>query len=397
MPLQSIGLRRRSDGRERPALALEFSGAERSMFDRLTEQALAVIAATHEEAAELGHGWIGTEHLVLGLARLEGDDAAVGPRALRELGPGEQAVRDHVLKRLPPTRRRGDHHLPDDSPYPSALRLVLERSSQAALRQGLGHIGSEHLLIGLLEESSCAGARLLAELGITLDKLLRQLGRGRSGAGAAGGDRGRGEGDTAGGKRAGGGGGDTAGGKRAGGGDTGGGDRGAGPGSGGNAGGGPEAAPRGPCEPTVVMTAAAVPVLELARQQAVQDGSAGRVGTQHYLLGLLAQQDTVATRLLASFGVDYTLAKARLMELDEEEPLEPPRPAPARAPSNIKRVEVPNDSHFEALVGEVARQLPAGAPLGFNSDGEIAWIVTSGNVDLAALVEQARARIPPSD
>src|SRR6266496_4986205 len=73
-----------------------------------------------------------------------------------------------------------------------------------------------------------------------------------------------------------------------------------------------------------------------------------------------------------------------------------PRPAPARAPSNTKRVEVPNDDRFEALVGEVARLLPAGAPLGFNSDGEIAWIVTSGNVDLAALVERARARIGPS-
>jgi ATP-dependent Clp protease ATP-binding subunit ClpA len=324
----------------------EFSGAETAMFDRLTEQALAVVVATHAEAAELGHGWIGTEHLVLGLARLEDHEQAVGPRLLRELGPGEQAVRDHVLKRLPPTRRRGDHQLLDESPYPSALRLVLERSSQAALRQGLGHVGSEHLLIGLLEESSCAGARLLAELGIALDKVLRQRDRG---------------------------------GRR-----------------GGGAGAGPEAPPGGPCEPTVAMTAPAVPVLELARQQAVQDGSGGRVGTQHYLLGLLAQPDTVAAKLLSSLGVDYTLAKARLMEFGEEEPLEPPRPAPARAPSNTKRVEVPNDDRFEALVGEVARLLPAGAPLGFNSDGEIAWIVTSGNVDLAALVEQARARIVPS-
>jgi ATP-dependent Clp protease ATP-binding subunit ClpA len=324
----------------------EFSGAETAMFDRLTEQALAVVVATHAEAAELGHGWIGTEHLVLGLARLEDHEQAVGPRLLRELGPGEQAVRDHVLKRLPPTRRRGDHQLLDESPYPSALRLVLERSSQAALRQGLGHVGSEHLLIGLLEESSCAGARLLAELGIALDKVLRQRDRG---------------------------------GRR-----------------GGGAGAGPEAPPGGPCGPTVAMTAPAVPVLELARQQAVQDGSGGRVGTQHYLLGLLAQPDTVAAKLLSSLGVDYTLAKARLMEFGEEEPLEPPRPAPARAPSNTKRVEVPNDDRFEALVGEVARLLPAGAPLGFNSDGEIAWIVTSGNVDLAALVEQARARIVPS-
>ncbi|HZD73125.1 MAG TPA: Clp protease N-terminal domain-containing protein [Actinomycetota bacterium] len=316
------------------------------MFDRLTEQARAVVAATHEEAAELGHGWIGTEHLVLGLARLEGDERAVGPRLLRELGPGEQAVRDHVLKRLPPTRRRGDHSLPDDSPYPSALRLVLARSSQAALRRGLEHVGSEHLLIGLLEESSCAGARLLAGLGITLDKVLRQLDRARS--------RKRDGGDVT------------------------------------------EAGPGGPREPTVAMTAAAVPVLELARQQAVQDGSGGRVGTQHYLLGLLAQPGSVAAKLLASFGVDYTLAKARLMELGEDEPVEPPRPAPARAPSNTKRVEVPKDDRFEALVGEVARLLPAGAPLGFNSDGEIAWIVTSGNVDLAALVEQARARIASS-
>jgi hypothetical protein len=158
----------------------------------------------------------------------------------------------------------------------------------------------------------------------------------------------------------------------------------------------PEPPPDGPFEPTVTLTAPAVPVLEMARQEAVQDGSDGRVGTQHYLLGLLALEGTVASRLLASFGVDYTLAKARLMQLDEEEPLEPPLPAPARARSNTKRVEVPNDERFEALVGEVARLLPAGAPLGFNSDGEIAWIVTSGDVDLAGLVERARARIAPS-
>jgi ATP-dependent Clp protease ATP-binding subunit ClpA len=334
------------------------------MFDRMTEQALAVIAATHDEAAGLGHGWIGTEHLVLGLARLEDDEAAVGPRLLRELGPGEQAVRDHVLKRLPPTRRRGDHQLLDESPYPPALRLVLERSSQAALRRGLGHVGSEHLLIGLLEESSCAGARLLAELGVTLDKVLRQLDRGARGGGKAGAGAG---GESAGGE-----------GRAA-----------------AATGGAREAAPPGPYEPTVAMTAPAVPVLELARQQAMQDGSGGRVGTQHYLLALLAEPDTLAARLLASFGADYTLAKARLMELDEEEPLEPPRPAPARSSSNTKRVEVPNDDRFEALVGEVARLLPAGAPLGFNSDGEIGWIVTSGNVDLAALVERARARIAP--
>jgi ATP-dependent Clp protease ATP-binding subunit ClpA len=311
------------------------------MFGRLTEKAQAVLVATNAVAAELGHGRIGTEHLVLGLARLEGDDRATGPRVLRELGPGEQAVRDHVLKRLPPTRRRSDHQLLDESPYPSALRLVLERSSQAALRRGGSQIGSEHLLIGLLEESSCAGARFLAELGVTLGKVLLQLDR----------EGPRGDG---------------------------------------------EPAPSGPSEPTVTLTAPAVPVLELARQQAVQDGSGGQVGTQHYLLALLSQPDTVAGKLLGVFGVDYTLAKARLMELNEDEPLEPPRPAPARAPSNTKRVEVPNDERFEALVGEVARLLPAGAPLGFNSDSEIGWIVTSGNVDLTDLVERARARIAPS-
>jgi ATP-dependent Clp protease ATP-binding subunit ClpA len=345
------------------------------MFERLTKKAHAVIVATHEEAAQLGHGWIGTEHLVLGLARLEDDPDAIGPRLLAELGPGEQAVRDHVLKRLPPTRRRSDHHLLGESPHPAALRLVLERSSQAALRRGSVAIGSDHLLLGLLEESTCAGARLLAELGVTIDKVLARLGRRAPGAGAG---RGAGVGGTHAMAVA-----------RAG-------------GAAGDAGGGvavaveTEPPPDGPFEPTVALTAPAVPVLEMARQEAVQDGSDGRVGTQHYLLGLLALEGTVASRLLASFGVDYTLAKARLMQLDEEEPLEPPLPAPARAPSNTKRVEVPNDERFEALVGEVARLLPAGAPLGFNSDGEIAWIVTSGNVDLAGLVERARARIAPS-
>ena len=339
-----------------------------AMFERLTEKARAVIAATHEEAAQLGHGWIGTEHLVLGLARLEDDRDAIGPRLLAELGPGEQAVRDHVLKRLPPTRRRSDHHLLGESPHPASLRLVLERSSQAALRRGSGAIGSDHLLLGLLEESSCAGARLLAELDVSIDKVLARLGRQIAVVGGRAWPRGARAVPV--------------------------GDGGAGAARAGAL--EPEPAPEGPFEPTVALTAPAVPVLEMARQEAVQDGSDGRVGTQHYLLGLLALEGTVASRLLSSFGVDYTLAKARLMQLGEEEPLEPPLPAPARAPSNTKRVEVPNDDRFEALVGEVARLLPAGAPLGFNSDGEIGWIVTSGNVDLAGLVERARARIAPS-
>jgi ATP-dependent Clp protease ATP-binding subunit ClpA len=306
------------------------------MLERLTEKARTVVVAAHEEAADLGHGWVGSEHLVLGLARLGDDPEAIGPRTLRQLGLTQHAVRDHVLRRLPPTRRRGDHHTVDESPYPGAFRLVLERAAQVALRRGRDHVGSEHLLVGLLEECSCTGARLLAELGVGLDEVLRQLGSDETP---------------------------------------------------------PEPAPPGPCGPVVALTAPAVPVLELARQQAVEDGSGGRVGTQHYLLALLSQRDTQAARLLSAFGVDYELVKARLMELGEDEPVEPPRPAPPRSPSTTRRVEVPNDERFTALVGEVARLLPAGAGLGFNSDGDVAWIVTSGNVDLAALVEQARRRI----
>jgi ATP-dependent Clp protease ATP-binding subunit ClpA len=306
------------------------------MFERLTQQARAVVVAAHEQAADLGHGWVGTEHLLLGLAELGDDPDAIGPRTLRRLGLAEQAVHDHVLKRLPPTRRRGDHQALDDSPYPGAFRVVLERAAQVALRRGREHVGSEHLLIALLEEHTCTGARLLAELGASLDGVLRELGADPSAA---------------------------------------------------------EAGPPGPYQPLAALTAPAVPVLELARQQAVQDGSGGRVGTHHLLLALLSQEDTQAARLLASFDVDYTLVKARLMEIGEDEPVEPPRPAAPRAPSSTRRVELPNDERFTVLVGEVARLLPPGAALGFNSDGDVAWIVTSGNVDLPALVEQARSRI----
>src|SRR5919197_125422 len=213
------------------------------MFERLTQQARAVVVSAHEQAADLGHGWVGTEHLLLGLAELGDDPDAIGPRTLRELGSDPEAA---------------------------------------------------------------------------------------------------------------------------------------------------EAGPPGPYQPLVALTAPAVPVLELARQQAVQDGSGGRVGTHHLLLALLSQQDTQAARLLASFGVDYPLVKARLMEIGEDEPVEPPRPAPPRAPSNTRPVELPHHQRFTVLVGEVARLLPPGAALGFNSDGDVAWIVTSGNVDLPALVEQAR-------
>src|SRR6266511_1007582 len=67
-----------------------------AMFERLTEQARTVVVAAHEEAADLGHGWIGSEHLVLGLARLGDDPEAVGPRTMRQDRKSTRLNSSHV-------------------------------------------------------------------------------------------------------------------------------------------------------------------------------------------------------------------------------------------------------------------------------------------------------------
>jgi ATP-dependent Clp protease ATP-binding subunit ClpA len=127
------------------------------MFERFTEESRRVLVCAQEEASQLGHRHIGTEHFVLGLLR-EGDGVAA--RALESLGVGLQLARD----RLQADTERGPRQ-PRRIPFTPEAKRALEFSLRDALQLGHDYIGTEHLLLALARDSATPGARMLTELG----------------------------------------------------------------------------------------------------------------------------------------------------------------------------------------------------------------------------------------
>ena len=135
--------------------------------DRFTQRASTAINKAHDAAVCMGHSYVGTEHLLLGIMR-EGD--GLGARILIADGITEAALTRMVTD----TMGRGVPGAPEQGLTPRARR-VIERAAEDAA--GLGHcyVGTEHLLMGILRESDCAAARVLVALGSDLDQLYTNI------------------------------------------------------------------------------------------------------------------------------------------------------------------------------------------------------------------------------
>ena len=164
--------------------------------DRFTERAQRAIEMAQEAAETLGHSYIGTEHLLLGLAR-EGD----GPAAKILRGNGLDA---ELLGSL--VERFVGRGTPGQSPQgltPRAKRVIELALSEAA-RLGHDYVGTEHLLMGILREPDSAAARLITSTGADLNKLYTDVinmfgtpdGRPRQQAGQPAGGRENGQSET---------------------------------------------------------------------------------------------------------------------------------------------------------------------------------------------------------
>ena len=139
------------------------------MFERFSDQARGVVVFAQEEARLLDHDFIGTEHLLLGLLRVDGC-AASGLLELFEVPS------DGVRKRVEEIIGRGQKGPPSGHiPFTPRAKAVLEISLREALGLGDHHIGSEHLLLGLLREGQGVGAQVLAERGVTLEAVRGRL------------------------------------------------------------------------------------------------------------------------------------------------------------------------------------------------------------------------------
>ncbi len=134
------------------------------MFERFTEKAIKVIMLAQEEARRLGHNFVGTEQLLLGLI---GEGTGVAAKTLKSMGINLKDARVEVEKII----GRGSGFVAVEIPFTPRAKRVLELSWDEARQLGHNYIGTEHLLLGLIREGEGVAARVLENSGIDLNKI----------------------------------------------------------------------------------------------------------------------------------------------------------------------------------------------------------------------------------
>lgn len=151
------------------------------MFERFTEKAIKVIMLAQEEARRLGHNFVGTEQILLGLI---GEGTGIAAKTLKSMGVNLKDARVEVEKII----GRGSGFVAVEIPFTPRAKRVLELSWDEARQLGHNYIGTEHLLLGLIREGEGVAARVLENLGVDLTKVRSHVIRllGESGAATAG-------------------------------------------------------------------------------------------------------------------------------------------------------------------------------------------------------------------
>src|SRR5262244_2704012 len=140
------------------------------MFERYTEKARRVIFFARYEASQFGSPCIETEHLLLGLMR---EDKALAARFLRSSASVE-SIRKQIEAH---TTMREKVSTSVDLPLSHECKRVLAYGAEEAERLNHKHIGTEHLLLGLLREEKCFAAEILHERGLRLSAIREELAR----------------------------------------------------------------------------------------------------------------------------------------------------------------------------------------------------------------------------
>ena len=148
------------------------------MFQRFSDQARRVVVLAQEEARMLNHNSIGTEHLLLGLIR---EEEGIAARVLRSLGLDLAAVRQQVAdivgqgKQGQGEQGQDEQGQPEQIPFTPRAKKALELSLREALQVGDSHIGTEHLLLGLVRVGDGVAAQVLVRLGTDLHVVRHQV------------------------------------------------------------------------------------------------------------------------------------------------------------------------------------------------------------------------------
>ncbi len=223
------------------------------MFERFTEEARSTVVLAQEEARRLHHNYVGTEHVLLALLRSPSGAADV----LNSFGIMPEPTRAAVIGIVGQGGESPSGHIP----FTPRSKKVLELSLREAIKLGDNHIGSGHLLLGLLREGEGLGAQVLVQQGADLERLraavLAEMSRSPGGSTSA--SRSPSSGYGKGGRH----------------------------------------------------TPAADTALAVARQLA----AAGPVGSHHLLEALARSPESAAARVLAELGVDAEALAAKIDEV----------------------------------------------------------------------------------
>ena len=138
------------------------------MFERLTARAQKVVYNAQEEARQMHHSSVGTEHILLGILD---EGQGVAARALNSLGIEAGEVRETVLKMIAPGNAPTDAEM---ALTPRAKK-VFELAQDEAVRWGVNYIATEHLLLGLVREGEGVAFQVLNALGATPEKIRKQV------------------------------------------------------------------------------------------------------------------------------------------------------------------------------------------------------------------------------
>ncbi|MGI6168991.1 MAG: ATP-dependent Clp protease ATP-binding subunit [Christensenellales bacterium] len=145
-----------------------------------TQDAQKALSLSQEEARNLGHNYIGTEHLLLGLLRV-GDSAAA--KALAKAGIGHEDVQKMIVGMT----GKGDYKFTTAFDYTPRTKKVIELSLANARNMGHNYIGTEHLLMAIMQERDSIAARILQESGVDAEATVQGM-QGMQGMGSSGGN-----------------------------------------------------------------------------------------------------------------------------------------------------------------------------------------------------------------
>jgi ATP-dependent Clp protease ATP-binding subunit ClpC len=138
------------------------------MFKRYTEKAKKSIMIAQEEAVNLNHDYIGTEHILIGLLK---EKEGVASQVLKQLGVHVDKVVEEVERLV----GKGEYQQVGEVTFTPRAKKVLELASQEASQLKNNYIGTEHILLGLIKEGGGVAVRILTDSGISLDNVYSEI------------------------------------------------------------------------------------------------------------------------------------------------------------------------------------------------------------------------------